>query len=73
MKLLDFNCKKCGESLLDEIITDDNEERNCPICGEKMTRQWGSIAISTSCRTMPTLPSDYTPRGGANFGRLKDL
>jgi len=71
--LLDFTCPECGESMLDELVKDAKEVKECPKCKTPMKRLWGSIAVSTPSRTERHLPSNYKSSHGARFGKLKDL
>ena len=75
MPLYDLQCKKCGTSMLDELIMNPNEETKCPVCDGIMERKMGSFSFTMTPGAISKhkkrfgnkVPPEYKTSGGVNL------
>lgn len=77
MPIFDYQCKKCGTAVNDELVQSSDAIINCAICGEIMEKLPCACNFSVipgaiskfKTKVGKKVPTEYKTTGGCNFGK----
>lgn len=71
--MLDFFCKKCGNSKTDVLVKNSEEVITCEHCNEQMVRQYTGTTYKFRPSSGTPVPTHLLGKGNerARFGELK--